>query len=69
MKTADAVKFFGTKRKIADLLGLTQGAISLWGDVVPLDRAVILVKHSFGNLHIDLACYDQGGKVKKEAAA
>jgi hypothetical protein len=32
---------------------------------VPLDRAVILVKHSFGNLHVDLDCYDKGGRVKK----
>ena len=65
MKTEDAVKFFGGKKKIADLLGITLGGVCNWGEVVPLDRAVILQKHSFGNLHIDLDCYDKGGRVKK----
>ena len=69
MKTEDAVKFFGTRKKIAELLGITPGAVSLWGDVVPLDRAVILVQHSFGNLHVDLDCYDKGGRLKKDDLA
>jgi len=67
--TNDAVKFFKTKKRIADLLGITQGAVGLWGEVVPLDRAVMLVKYSFGHLHVDLDCYDEGGRVKKGEAA
>lgn len=35
MKTKDAIKIFGNKRKIALALGITRSAVSAWGKVVP----------------------------------
>ena len=35
MKTADAIKAFGTAAALADALGITRQAITNWGDDVP----------------------------------
>ncbi|NBA95531.1 Cro/CI family transcriptional regulator [Pseudomonas sp. R5(2019)] len=35
MKTKDAAEFFGSKRKLAEALGVSPSAITMWGDDVP----------------------------------
>lgn len=35
MKTEYAIKVFGTRRKLADALGISTQATYQWGDVVP----------------------------------
>lgn len=35
MKTRDAVKIFGNKRRISIALGISRAAVSAWGKVVP----------------------------------
>lgn len=39
MKTEHAVQVFGTRRKLADALGISTQATYQWGDVVPKLRA------------------------------
>jgi hypothetical protein len=34
-KTKDAQAFYGSRRKLAEALGVTVAAVSLWGDTVP----------------------------------
>ncbi|EKO3640520.1 hypothetical protein F7U67_002064 [Vibrio metschnikovii] len=38
IKTEDAVKFFGSKQKVADAVGTTHSAVSQWGAYVPDSR-------------------------------
>lgn len=38
MKTEDAIKLAGSATALAELLGITGGAISQWGDEVPEAR-------------------------------
>lgn len=50
MNTSDAVAFFGTKTKIAKLLGISKQAVSRWKDRVPLRQALLLEQASYGKL-------------------
>lgn len=50
MNTQDAVAFFGTKTKIAKLLGISKQAVSRWKDRVPLRQALLLEQASYGKL-------------------
>lgn len=68
MRTDAAVHFFHGAPRVAEVLGITPAAVRAWGAVVPLDRAVMLEKYSYGNLRVDFFMYDQGGRVKKEFA-
>jgi transcriptional repressor of cell division inhibition gene dicB len=38
MKTQQAIKLAGSAKALADLLGITQSAISQWGESVPPSR-------------------------------
>lgn len=68
MRTEDAVSFFGTKKRIAELLGIQPTAISQWGETIPLISAMRLEDLSYGNLKVDKSRYDERGKPKKDAA-
>lgn len=64
MKTVDAIKYFGSKAKLARAFathgkpsGLARASVTAWGDVVPLMRALQLEKKTFGRLKVDLSCY------------
>ena len=68
MKTADAIAYFsesedgrGAKIRIARALGLTSGAVSQWGDVVPEKQAYRLEDITGGSLKIDKTLYEQPG--------
>lgn len=50
MNTSDAVAFFGTKTKIAQLLGISKQAVSRWKNKVPLRQALLLEQASYGKL-------------------
>ena len=39
IKTADAVKFFGSKSKLAQALGIRPQSINDWGEIMPELRA------------------------------
>lgn len=38
MKTKDAAMYFGSKKKLADALNISPGAVTMWGDHVPESR-------------------------------
>ena len=44
MKTEEAVKRFGSKYRIAQILGITRQAVGQWGDNVPELQALKLEK-------------------------
>ena len=39
IKTADAIKFFGSKSKLAQALGIRPQSINDWGEIMPELRA------------------------------
>ncbi|MBF4359452.1 Cro/CI family transcriptional regulator [Vibrio anguillarum] len=38
IKTADVIKFFGSKQKVAEAVQTTHSAVSQWGELVPDSR-------------------------------
>lgn len=58
MRKEVAVNYFGTQQKLADALGMTQGAMCSWNpERIPLARALQLEKITKGKLKVDLALY------------
>lgn len=38
MKTREAANHFGSKKKLAEALGIQPSAVTMWGEVVPISR-------------------------------
>lgn len=38
MNITDAIKYFGSKKKLADALGVRPSAVTQWGDKIPSVR-------------------------------
>lgn len=57
MRTADAVKFFGNKSKVAVAARISRHAVSQWGDVVPIGSAINLEIASKGELPVRISLY------------
>lgn len=53
MKTRDAANHFGSKKKLADALGIQPSAVTMWGEVVPISRQYQLQILSGGQLMAD----------------
>lgn len=53
MKTQTAVDYFGSQKKLAAKLGITQPAISHWGETVPLVRQYQLQVLTRGRLRAE----------------
>lgn len=62
MKTADALKHFGGNTKLTALLGLSTGAISLWGECPPPLRQLQIESLSGGVLKADKSILPQKAK-------
>lgn len=50
MKTADAIRHFGTQAALARALGVSKQAVAQWGEVVPDGRAYQLQVITGGKL-------------------
>jgi len=50
VKTADAIRFYGSVAKLADALNITPQAVYDWGDLVPRGRAFELQVLTRGEL-------------------
>lgn len=50
MKTAHAIRFYGSVAKLADALNITPQAVYDWGDLVPRGRAFELQVLTRGEL-------------------
>ena len=53
MKKSDALSHFGNNRKIAQILGLSDAAITAWGEQIPELRARQLEEITQGALKFD----------------
>jgi hypothetical protein len=65
MRTEHALKFFGTKTKLAKAAGIELQSFYKWGELVPEARARRLEEASGGVLHYDKDVYDQYRKAKR----
>lgn len=50
MKTRDAANHFGSKKKLAEALGIQPSAVTMWGEFVPISRQYQLQILSKGKL-------------------
>lgn len=67
MKLESALAHFKcTKKQLADICGVVPSAVTKWDPIIPLDRAAILERRSYGALKVDWDCYDDFGKPVKE---
>ncbi len=57
MNKSSVVDFYGSQRAIANALGVSDQAISHWGDVIPKGAALELEKLTNGALKCDLSLY------------
>ncbi len=60
MLKADVLSHFGTQQKVAAAIGISQRAVSGWGEVVPMKRALQIEQATNGELKADLAHYIGG---------
>lgn len=68
MKLDTALTHFKTTRAgLARILSLDSTTVGKWGGAIPLDKAALLNKLSFGALAIDWSLYDERGKPRKDA--
>lgn len=71
MKVKTVLDFYKTQKVLATALGITQAAVSKWGNLVPEKQALKLDRITSGKLKYDPAFYaapDQTGQGKTEAA-
>lgn len=61
----DAIKYFGSKSKLAKAAGVAPASVSVWGDLVPEKNAMRLQLASGGVLQYDPEVYDQHAKAKR----
>jgi DNA-binding transcriptional regulator YdaS (Cro superfamily) len=66
MFTRNVVEFFGSKTAIARALGISQVAVTRWGDVVPERRAARLERLTGGVLKYDPSVYEKQDKERWE---
>jgi DNA-binding transcriptional regulator YdaS (Cro superfamily) len=57
MRVSDVVKFFGNKAKVAEAIGVTPGAVTNWGDIVPSTSILQIEQASGGKIKADPAVY------------
>lgn len=62
MRTETVIQFFGTKTAIARTLGISQVAVTRWGDIVPEKRAARLERLTNGALVYDPQSYQSPAK-------
>ncbi|EMN1953036.1 Cro/CI family transcriptional regulator [Citrobacter koseri] len=65
MLTKDALRFFGSKTKLALAAGVKLPSIYKWGALVPEGRASRLQEASNGSLRYDKNIYDQYRNAKR----
>lgn len=66
MLTKDALRFFGSKTKLASAAGVRLPSVYKWGPLVPEGRAARLQAASNGVLQYDPVIYDQHKENRKK---
>lgn len=67
MLKSDAVAHFRSQRAVADVLGISEQAVSMWGDLVPEGRAYQLELLTKGKLRADRNCYSKSKRPSAHA--
>ena len=57
MRKTEVLTHYGTQQRVADALGISQRAVSGWGETVPLARAFALERLTDGALKVDPTLY------------
>lgn len=57
MRKVEVVNFFGSQRKVAQALGISEQAVSFWGIVIPEKNALRLHQITNGELSYDESLY------------
>ncbi|MFC0228021.1 Cro/CI family transcriptional regulator [Serratia aquatilis] len=57
MLKEEAIKFFGSKTKLAKAAGVSQASVSRWGEIIPERRAARLADITHGALKYDRTLY------------
>lgn len=57
METETVIRFYGSRANVARALKISRGAISQWGEKVPLTSAVRLEQLTGGRLKVNLDAY------------
>ena len=65
MYTDDAVQHFGSRRAIADVLGISRQAVYAWGQYVARGAAYRLQVMTAGKLVVDEAKYKRKKKLQR----
>ncbi len=53
MKTREVAEFFGSKKKLAEALGIQPSAVTMWGELVPQSRQYQIQVLSKGRFQVD----------------
>ncbi|QGW77772.1 Cro/Cl family transcriptional regulator [Pseudomonas alkylphenolica] len=53
MKTREVADFFGSKKKLAEALGIQPSAVTMWGELVPQSRQYQIQVLSKGRFQAD----------------
>jgi len=70
MRLDNVLTHFNTnKAGLARIMGVCPSAVGKWSPALPLDKAALIEKRTYGGLRIDWDCYDEGGRVKKTEGA
>ena len=57
MKKRQVIDFFGSQKAVADLLGISESAVSRWPEDVPIEQAWRLERASKGDLPMQIDDY------------
>ena len=57
MKKSDAIKFYRSQRKVAEILDISEAAVSRWGEDIPIKHAWRLERASKGDLKMRINDY------------
>lgn len=65
MLKKDVIEFFGNVTKTAEACGITLGAVSQWGEIIPREQALLLAELTRGKgrrnrLKFDPELYNRG---------
>jgi hypothetical protein len=66
MNTQEAVKYFKSKIRLAEKLGISHSAVSQWGVLMPEKQALKLDRITSGELKYDWKLYAAPGKPGQE---
>lgn len=57
MTKEQVLALYGTQQKVAAALGITQGAVSFWGETIPPLQQIRLERLTVGALKADPECW------------